>query len=139
MAASGASGKDKIGVLFVHTATRPLLRADTRGQTQHMPVSERSAFEVHAACATAPENRPRSTYDVLREIPDLRGVPLDLGLEVSLDSSALGKLRALLVTVPAPAGMVHLGPYVRRNGIELIGTSDPPTPRSPAGGTTCPE
>jgi glycosyltransferase involved in cell wall biosynthesis len=87
---------------------------------------DRSSHVVHAACATGTPGRPTPTYDLLRRIPGVRLRAIDLGPELSLQPSRWAKLKALVATLPAILSCVRLLVYIRRNGIELIHTSDRP-------------
>jgi glycosyltransferase involved in cell wall biosynthesis len=121
-----SSATQKLGVLFVHSATLPPLGADTWVHAQIMRALNRRAHVVHAACVRGPEGRPTPTYEVLRRIPDLHLLPIDLGPELSARTSLRGKFAALFATLPAAANVIRLARYVRRHDISIIHTSDRP-------------
>jgi len=112
-------------VLFLATATRPPLGADTWVHAQIMAGLDRSTHEVHAACAFGTPTAPTPTYDVLRDIPDLRLFHVNLGRELRR-KKGVGRLWELLRSGSAAIGFVRLVRYVRRCDIELIHTSDRP-------------
>ena len=126
MGTSGSSPERAVGVLFLHSATLPPLGADVWVHAQVMGSLDRSSHVVHAACATGRPGRPTPTYDLLRRIPGVRLKAVDLGPELSMQPSKWAKLKALIATLPTILSCVRLAVYVRRNGIELIHTSDRP-------------
>src|SRR5215217_7584946 len=69
------------GVLFVHSATMPPLGADTWVHAQIMRGLDRSAYDVHAACVPGPHHAPTPTFRLLRTLPDVGILPIDLGPE----------------------------------------------------------
>ncbi len=91
-----------------------------------MRALDRSSHVLHAACVTGPDGQPTPTYDALRRIPDLQLLPVNFGPELSLQTSARGKLGALLATLPALASLAKVAKYVRRNNIAIIHTTDRP-------------
>jgi len=112
-------------VLFLHTATRPPLGADTWVHAQIMDRLDRSTHEVHAACATGPTDRPTPTYALLRTIPGVRLYPVYLGSERT--GSPLAALARLFGSVvPALLSFLRLAAYIRRQGITVLHTSDRP-------------
>jgi len=115
-----------VSVLFLHSATLPPLGADTWVHAQIMRSLDRSAHIVHAACAPGREGHPSPTYEVLRNVPGLHLVPVNLGPEVSIQRSGWAKFRSLAATVPAAISFVRLARYVRRHKIDVIHTSDRP-------------
>src|SRR4051794_18563013 len=102
-------------VLFLHTATAPPLGADTWIHTQIMRGLDRSAFEVHAACAPGSVEPPPPPHLPLRPPPDLPLRPVALGRE-SPRRSRSEQIRALLASVPAAVNLLGLARYVRREG-----------------------
>jgi len=112
-------------VLFLNTKRRPPLGADTWIHLQIIRELDRSRVEVHAACATGPPNCPTPTYERLRELPDVRIVSANLGREN--EGGSLGtRVLAVLSLLPASWSVLRLGWYIRRQGIDLIHTSDRP-------------
>ena len=126
MGTSGSSPERAVGVLFLHSATLPPLGADVWVHAQIMRSLDRSSHVVHAACATGRPGRPTPTYDLLRRIPGVQLKAVDLGPELSMQPSKWAKLKALVATLPAILSCLRLAVYIRRNGIELIHTSDRP-------------
>jgi glycosyltransferase involved in cell wall biosynthesis len=116
---------DPARVLFVHTATRPPLGADTWVHGQIMANLDRSTHEVHAACASGTATQPTPTYEAFRGLPGVRLRPVRLGTERA-SRSRLARARTALSTVPALFHLVGLAWYVRRNRIAIIHTSDRP-------------
>jgi glycosyltransferase involved in cell wall biosynthesis len=86
---------------------------------------DRSAYDVHAACAPGPPQEPTPTFQALRDIPDLHLRPVDLGPEFTRRSRR-DKVRALLAMLAVPIRLAGLARYVRREGISIIHTSDRP-------------
>ncbi len=118
-------GSLKISVLFVHTATLPPLGADTWVQSRIIAGLDKTTHDVHVACATGPVDRPTPTFAVMREIQGVDILPISLGPELS-QRSVLGKLRAIVATVPAVLHLLNLVAYVIRHRIEVIHTTDRP-------------
>ena len=112
-------------MLFVNTPTAPPLGADTWVHAQIMRGLDRPTHELHAACAFGPAGHRTPTYETLRHIPDLHLRRLDLGPELT-HRAGLGKVTALLATVPAVPGLLGLARHVRRHRISVIHTSDRP-------------
>jgi glycosyltransferase involved in cell wall biosynthesis len=112
-------------VLFLATATRPPLGADTWVHAQIIAGLDRSAHEVHAACVFHTPSGSTPTYDVLRNIPDLQLFHVHLGRELQTRRGP-GRLWELLRSAPAVLGFFRLVRYVRRCDIDLVHTSDRP-------------
>ena len=115
----------KTRVLFLHSATRPPLGADTWIHTLIMRHLDRSQHEVHVACVPGPSGEPTPTFAAVSAIPDLRVHATDLGPEL-FAKSKLGRLRAALDTTPAIWNMAGLVSYVRKHEIQIVHTSDRP-------------
>jgi glycosyltransferase involved in cell wall biosynthesis len=115
----------KTRVLFLHSATRPPLGADTWIHTLIMRYLDRSRHEVHVACAPGRKGEPTPTFAAVRAIPDLHIHPVDLGPELFAKSSA-GRIRAAIDTAPAIWNMAALVAYVRKHRIQVVHTSDRP-------------
>ena len=116
---------DKIRVLFMHSATRPPLGADTWIHALIMRHLDRELHEVHVACSTGPKHAPTPTYNAVRCIPDLFIKPVNLGSEL-FARSLLGRGEAVLKTAPAVWNLVELVRYIRKHRISVIHTSDRP-------------
>ncbi|HEX3854457.1 MAG TPA: glycosyltransferase family 4 protein [Polyangiaceae bacterium] len=112
-------------VLFIHTATRPPLGADTWIQALIIRHLERTQLEVHVACATGPKAEPTPTYKALRDIPQLTIKPVNLGAEL-FSRSLLEKGEAALKTAPAILSVIDLARYIKKHRIDIIHTSDRP-------------
>lgn len=116
---------EKIGVLFVHTATQPPLGADTWVQSQIIAGLDKNRVDVHVACAFGSDTEPTPTYAAMRSIPNIRIVAVNLGRERR--GSKVARLsRAALDAVAASASIARLAVYVRRNDIRIIHTTDRP-------------
>ena len=118
-------GSARRRVLFVNTATRPPLGADTWVHLQIMRALDRRTHELVAACAFGSEASPTPTYAVARTIPDLELVRVNFGAEMYAPSTAQ-KIRGLLGTIPVLSGMVRLAMLIRRRDVRIIHTSDRP-------------
>ena len=116
---------DKLGVLFVHSATQPPLGADTWVQSQIISGLDKRDIDVHVACAFGRPDSPTPTFDVMRSIPGIELIPVDLGRERSSFTRA-GRIRTALSAVPAVYGVGRLARYIRRNRIAVIHTTDRP-------------
>ena len=57
----------KVRVLFIHTATRPPLGADTWIQALIIRHLDRKTHEVHVACATGTTSEPTPTFKAMQE------------------------------------------------------------------------
>jgi glycosyltransferase involved in cell wall biosynthesis len=116
---------NKVGVLFVHSATRPPLGADTRVQSQIIGGLDKSRVDVHVACAFGSSDAPTPTFATVRSIPNICLVPIDFGRE-RWCFPRFARVRALLGTVPALLSLIRLTIYIRRNDIAIIHTTDRP-------------
>ncbi|MET0790903.1 MAG: glycosyltransferase family 4 protein [Polyangiaceae bacterium] len=115
----------KTRVLFLHSATRPPLGADTWIHTLIMRHLDRSQHEVHVACAPGPTSQPTPTLEAVRAIADLHVHEINLGPEL-FARSKMGRLRAAIDTTPAIWNMASLVSYVRKHEIQIVHTSDRP-------------
>ena len=115
----------KTRVLFLHSATRPPLGADTWIHTLIMRHLDRTQHEVHVACVPGPLGRPTPTFSAVSAIPDLRVHATDLGPEL-FAKSKLGRLRAAVNTAPAVWNIGRLASYIRKHEIQIVHTSDRP-------------
>ena len=112
-------------VLFVHTATLPPLGADTWVQVQIIRDLDRSAYDVDVACTAGTSDAPTPTFHALSGIGDIHVHPVDFGPELfgrTLGGKALGLFGALR----AIPGLARLALFVRRQGVQVIHTSDRP-------------
>jgi len=116
---------EKLRVLFVHSATRPPLGADTWIHALIMRHLDRDQHEVHVACATGPEDAPTPTYAAVKSIPNLFIKPINLGSEL-FAKSLFGRGEAVLKTAPAVWNLLELARYVRKHRISIVHTSDRP-------------
>jgi len=115
----------RLRVLFLATATRPPLGADTWVHAQIVRGLDRSRHQVHAACMFGTVGHPTPTYGALREIPDLLLFPVNLGREL-VSSTRRGRIWETVRTVPALFGLFRLAAYVWDHKIDVIHTSDRP-------------
>ncbi len=125
MTASRSVADQKLGVLFVGTATQPPLGADAQVHARILSSLDPSKHDLHAACVRGTDGSPSPTFEALRHVPDLRLVFVDLGPELCI-RTRWEKVRGLVATVPAAASLVRLAMYIRRNRIEILHTSDRP-------------
>ena len=116
---------DKLGVLFIHSATQPPLGADTWVQSQIIGGLDKRRVDVHVACAFGPPDAPTPTFGVVRLIPAIRLISVHFGRERS-SFARFGRARTLLAAVPALFSIVRLAKYIRRNDIAVIHTTDRP-------------
>ncbi|MEO8905443.1 MAG: glycosyltransferase family 4 protein [Polyangiaceae bacterium] len=119
------SPDSKVRVLFIHTATRPPLGADTWIQALIIRHLDRETHEVHVACATGPANDPTPTFKAMRDIPALQIKPVNLGSEL-FAKSWLERAEAVLKTTPAAWSLVELARYIRKHRIQVLHTTDRP-------------
>jgi glycosyltransferase involved in cell wall biosynthesis len=125
-------GEDpKLSVLFLHSATQPPLGADTFVQSQIAAALDKSRVDVHVACVFGPPHQRTPTFAVMRPIPDVTLVSIDLGRERSSFASA-ARLRVLFSAVPAMFSMVRMVRYIRRHRISVVHTTDRPRDASVA-------
>lgn len=121
-ARSDASGS--IGVLFLHTATRPPLGADTWVQGQIISGLDKASHRVFVACAgSVSDTTPTRT--MVAAVPDITIVPTNLGPEIGGGSLA-SKARAALATLPAPISILRLIRVIRSERIQWVHTTDRP-------------
>ncbi|HEY3665926.1 MAG TPA: glycosyltransferase family 4 protein [Polyangiaceae bacterium] len=123
--ANRSPDSSKLRVLFIHTATRPPLGADTWIQALIIRHLDRSRHEVHVACATGPEGQPTPTFSAVRDIPDLTIKPVNLGSEL-FAKSLFERGEAVLKTAPAVLSLFELARYIRKHRIDIVHTSDRP-------------
>ena len=116
---------EKIPVLFVNTATRPPLGADTWVHGQIMRSLDRSTHIVYAACAPGPIDEPTPTFQLLRTIPDLQLRPVNFGPEL-YGRSRRAKVRALIDAAGAIPGFLAFARFARRTRVAVVHTSDRP-------------
>jgi glycosyltransferase involved in cell wall biosynthesis len=112
-------------VLFVHTATLPPLGADTWIQLQIMKELDRSAYELHVACATGTHDAPTPTFEAISRIPNIQVHPVDLGPEL-FGRTRTGKVLGLLGALRAFPSLGHLAVFIRHDGVRVIHTTDRP-------------
>ncbi|MEP7048803.1 MAG: glycosyltransferase family 4 protein [Pseudomonadota bacterium] len=115
----------KARVLFIHTATRPPLGADTWIHALIIRHLDRATHEVHVACATGPAGDPTPTFKAMRDIPELEIKPVNLGSEL-FAKSLLERGEAVIKTAPALWSLFELARYIRKHRIQLLHTSDRP-------------
>ncbi len=123
--ANRSPDSSKLRVLFVHTATRPPLGADTWIQALIIRHLDRSRHEVHVACATGPEGQPTPTFSAVRDIPELSIKPVNFGSEL-FARSLVERGEAVLKTAPAVLSLLDLARYIRKHRIDIVHTSDRP-------------
>jgi glycosyltransferase involved in cell wall biosynthesis len=116
---------DTVRVLFVHTATLPPLGADTWIHAQILKELDRSAYELHVACAPGTSDAPTPTFEILSQISDLHLHRVDFGPEL-FGRSRWGKVLGLLGALRALPAFARLAIFVRRQGVQIIHTSDRP-------------
>ena len=116
---------EKTRVLFLHSATRPPLGADTWIHTLIMRHLDRSSHQVHVACSPGPADAPTPTFAAVRDIPDLQIEPVNLGPELFAKSPS-DRARAALETAPALWNLLKLARYIKKHRIALVHTSDRP-------------
>jgi glycosyltransferase involved in cell wall biosynthesis len=115
----------RTGLLFVHTPTKPPLGADTWVHAKIIEHLDRSHHNVHAACAPGTRGAPSPTMRCLSQIPDLDVRAVHLGTEIA-GTGFSGKLKALAELPRVLASLVGLARFIRREGVEIIHTSDRP-------------
>jgi glycosyltransferase involved in cell wall biosynthesis len=120
-----ARAATRLPVLFVNTATRPPLGADTWVHLQIMRALDRSTHEPITACAFGTPESPTPTYAVARAIPGLELVRVNFGEEMYAPTT-VQKIRGLVRTVPAVAGIARLARLIRTRDVKIIHTSDRP-------------
>jgi glycosyltransferase involved in cell wall biosynthesis len=123
--ANRSSDSSKLRILFIHTATRPPLGADTWVQALVIRHLDRSQHEVHVACATGPEGQPTPTFGAMKDIPELSIKPINLGSEL-FAKSLIERGEAVLKTAPAMLSLLDLARYIRKHRIDIVHTSDRP-------------
>ncbi len=116
---------DKLGVLFIHSATQPPLGADTFVQSQIIGGLDKGSIAVHVACAFGRADAPTPTFAAVRSIPDIHLVPIDFGRERS-SFGRFGRVRTAFSAVPSLFSLVRLLLYIRRHNIAVIHTTDRP-------------
>ena len=116
---------DKLGVLFLHSATQPPLGADTFVQSQIIGGLDKSRVAVHVACAFGRADGPTPTFAAVRSIPGIHLVPIDFGRERS-SFARFGRVRTVLSAVPSLFSLIRLALYIRRHDVAVIHTTDRP-------------
>jgi glycosyltransferase involved in cell wall biosynthesis len=123
--ANRSPNSSKLRVLFIHTATRPPLGADTWIHSLIIRHLDRTEHEVHVACAIGTPDAPTPTFKALQDIPELSIKPVNLGSEL-FNKSLAERGRAVLETAPALLSVVELARYIRKHRIDIVHTSDRP-------------
>jgi glycosyltransferase involved in cell wall biosynthesis len=116
---------DKTRVLFVNTPTRRPMGADTWVHTQIIGRLDRATHELHVALAPGRPGQRTPTFEALQGVTGVRLRPVSFGPELS-GRNLVGKLAALLATLPAVVSLGALARYVRGQRIDVIHTSDRP-------------
>jgi glycosyltransferase involved in cell wall biosynthesis len=116
---------DKTRVLFVNTPTCRPMGADTWVHVQIIGHLDRATHEPHVALATGGPGQHTPTFEALRDVTGIRVRPVNFGPELS-GRGLGGKLKALIATLPALVSIGALARYARRQGIDVIHTSDRP-------------
>jgi glycosyltransferase involved in cell wall biosynthesis len=119
------SSTGKIPVLFLHTATEPPLGADTLVHTLIMRGLDRAHFDVHVACAKGPPFARTPTFEAVSAVTNVTVHPVNLGPEL-FGRSRLGKVAAVVRTLPAVWNLAELVRYVQKHRIRIVHTSDRP-------------
>lgn len=123
--ASPVKKPEKVRVLFLHSATRPPLGADTWIHALIMRHLDRNMHEVHVACSPGSPSAPTPTFSAVRDIPGIHLTPVDLGPEL-FAKSPFDRARAALKTLPAVWNLIELARYIRKHQICIVHTSDRP-------------
>lgn len=112
-------------ILFLNTATRAPLGADTWIHAHVMRRLDRRRYQPIAACAFGAQDARTPTYNALHDIPDLQLVRADLGPELH-ELTLRGKIVALFRTLPALWTVARLCWLIRRRHVRVVHTSDRP-------------
>jgi glycosyltransferase involved in cell wall biosynthesis len=112
-------------VLFLNTPTLPPLGADTAVHARIIAGLDRRAHELFVGCFFGRKGRRTPTYDIMRTIPDITLVDVNLGPELAT-RTRWEKVRGALETLPAVFSLAKLSVLIRRRGIDVIHTSDRP-------------
>ena len=119
------AGQQRLGVLFLHTATTAPLGADTWVQAQIVRGIDKATHSVHVACAFGPTGRPTPTYLVMKNIDGVQLVRADLGRERS-EYSIAPRTQTVLGAITAIRSIVGLIRYIRLHDIQIVHTTDRP-------------
>jgi glycosyltransferase involved in cell wall biosynthesis len=115
----------KTKVLFVNTPTLPPIGADTWIHTEIIRRLDRSAFEVHVACAPGPSAAPTPMYAAVADVPDTHLIAVDFGRE-QVNASGVRRYLERLGDLRLVPSLVKLAVYVRRHRIPIIHTVSRP-------------
>jgi glycosyltransferase involved in cell wall biosynthesis len=123
-ARSDPGAPSSVGVLFLHTATRPPLGADTWVQGQIIAGLDKASNRVFVACAGS-DSATTPTRTMVAGIAGITIVATNLGPELS-DRSPASKGRAAIATLAAPLSMLRLVRLIRSERIQWVHTTDRP-------------
>ena len=127
MAKDPSNRDGPIGLLALHTATRPPLGADTWVHVQILKALDRSKHEVHVAYVpTRSSGEPTPTQEALAGIGDIQSVRISLGPELPESRTLLATARTLLSMLSVVPNMVKLAIFIHRHRIDIVHTSDRP-------------
>ena len=112
-------------VLFVQTATSPVLGADAWVLLRVMEPLDRSSHDVFVACRKTVDGRPTPVGAEVAELADVHVVDCDLGPELS-GRSFVEKVVATVRTMAAARSLLRLARLVRRERIQVVHSGDRP-------------
>ena len=104
--------------LFIHTATRPPLGADTWVHAQILANLDPSTHEVHVACATGAPGAPTPTYEAFRQIPDVAHPSRALRRRADLRLAGRRSASGDVARRRRCYDLVGLARYIRRHRID---------------------
>jgi glycosyltransferase involved in cell wall biosynthesis len=110
-------------VLFISSPTD--IGADTWIHFLLLQALDRDRFELHAAGQKPTPGEPAIAWDALTRIPEVRLHPTDFGPSL-FGSSPLQKAKSAVRALPAALGLAELALYVKKNGIQILHSTDRP-------------
>jgi glycosyltransferase involved in cell wall biosynthesis len=112
-------------VLFIQTATTPVLGADAWVLLRIIEHLDRADHEIHVACRRGPVDEPTPVWSEVTGMEHVHEVECDLGPELST-TAGVDKALAAARTAMAVVSLVRLGMRIRRRGIRVVHAGDRP-------------
>lgn len=112
-------------VLFIQTATTPILGADAWVLLRVIEHLDRSQNEVHVACRRSAESRLTPVWSEASGLDDVQLIDCDLGPEIS-GRTGMARLLAIARTFRAVEWLVRLAVRIRRRRIAIVHAGDRP-------------
>lgn len=112
-------------ILFIQTATTPILGADAWVLLRIIEHLDTSRNEVEVACRRSAEGRLTPVWSEVSDLDDVQLIDCDLGPELS-GRTGMARLMAMAGTLRAVEWLVRLAVRIRRRRIAIVHAGDRP-------------